>query len=106
MTIDQRYLGQEELKYVYERGKKRMEYHPELAEEYRKMIKEFPFYHDRNEAIEKAVQMSKNSLKEYQVWAKVGKDGDYYFIQDYYIVSNDYRILIAAEYVGMEQILR
>ena len=50
--------------------------------------------------------MSKNSLKEYQVWAKVGKDDDYYFIQDYYIVSNDYRVLIAAEYIGMEQILR
>ena len=37
MIIDQRYLGQEELKYVYEHGKKRMEYHPELAEKYRKL---------------------------------------------------------------------
>lgn len=39
-----------------------------------------------------------------QVWAKVCKDGEYYYIQDYYIVSNDYKILIAAEYIGMEQI--
>lgn len=48
--------------------------------------------------------MNKHSLKSYQVWAKVGKDEEYYYIQDYYIVSNDYRILIAAEYIGMEQL--
>ena len=29
---EQRNLGQEELKYVYESAKKRMEYHPEIAE--------------------------------------------------------------------------
>ena len=104
MIIDQRYLGQEELKYVYEHGKKRMEYHPELAEKYRKMIEVLPFYQDRNEAIEKAIQMSKDNHEPYQVWAKVGNDVEHYYIQDYYIVSNDYRILIAAEYIGMEQI--
>ena len=32
-----------------------MEYHPELAEKYRKIIEAFPFYQDRNEAIEKAI---------------------------------------------------
>lgn len=106
MIIDQRFLGQEELKYVYERGKKRIEYHPELANKYIKIIEEFPFYQDRNEAIEKAIQMNKDSLKPYQVWAKVGKDEENYYIQDYYIVSNDYRILIAAEYIGMEQLFR
>lgn len=106
MIIDQRYLGQEELKYVYELGENRIEFHPELAEKYRMIIEEIPYYQNRNEAIEKAIQMSKDSLKPYQVWAKVGKDEEYYYIQDYYIVSNDYRILIAAEYIGMEQILR
>lgn len=104
MIIDQRYLGQEELKYVYERGKNRIECHPELAKKYRKIIEEFPFYQDRNEAIERAIQMNKDSLEPYQVWAKVGKDEEYYYIQDYYIVSNDYHILIAAEYIGMEQL--
>lgn len=106
MIIDQRYLGQEELKYVYERGKKRIEYHPEFADKYIKMIEELPFYQNRNEAIEKALQMSKDCQEPYQVWAKVGKDEEYYFIQDCYIVSNDYRILIAAEYIGMEQLFR
>lgn len=104
MIIDQCYLGQEELKYVYECGKSRIEFHPDLAEKYRKIIEEYPFYQDRNEAIEKAIQMSEDSHKSYQVWAKVGKDGENYYIQDYYIVSNDYRILIAAEYIGMEQL--
>ena len=106
MIIDQRYLGQEELKYVYERGKKRIECHPELADKYIKIIEEFPFYQDRNEAIEKAIQMSKDNHEQYQVWAKVGNDVEHYYIQDYYIVSNDYRILIAAEYIGMEQLFR
>jgi hypothetical protein len=50
--------------------------------------------------------MSEDSQEPYQVWAKVGKDEEYYFIQAYYIVSNDYRILIAAEYIGMEQLFR
>lgn len=99
-----RNLGQDELKYVYERGKERVKYHPELAEKYRKMIETHPFYKDRDEALKMAVQKSNNSLRKYQVWAKVGKDEEYFFIQDYYIVSNDYRILIAAEYIGMEQI--
>lgn len=106
MIIDQRYLGQEELKYVYEHGKKRIECHPELADKYIKIIEEFPFYQDRNEAIEKAIQMSKDNHEPYQVWAKVGNDVEHYYIQDYYIVSNDYRILIAAEYIGMEQLFR
>ncbi len=56
--------------------------------------------------VKKAIQMSEDSQEPYQVWAKVGKDEEYYFIQDYYIVSNDYRILIAAEYIGMEQLFR
>ena len=42
MIIDQRYLGQEELKYVYERGKKRIEFHPELADKYIKIIALIP----------------------------------------------------------------
>ena len=101
---EQRNLGQEELKYVYESAKKRMEYHPEIAEKYRKMIEKSPFYIDRDEAIKVAVDMCKSGSSGCQVWAKVGKDKEHYYIEDYYIVSDDYKILIAAEYIGMEQI--
>ena len=105
MIIDQRYLGQEELKYVYECGKKRMEYHPELAEKYRKIINDCFFYTNKDVAIEKAIELNKNCHRPYQVWAKVGKNKERYYIEDHYIVSNDYRVIMAAEYIGLEQIL-
>lgn len=105
MIVNERYLSQDELKYVYDSAEGRMEYHPELAEKYRKIIDNYSFYTDKNTAIEKAIELSKSSLRHYQVWAKVGKDEEFYYIEDYYIVSNDYKILIAAEYIGMEQIV-
>lgn len=104
MIIEQRYLGQEELKKVYESAKKRMEYHPEKAEIYRRIIEHSPFYNDKDEAIKVAEAMCKSDGSGCQVWAKVGKDKEHYYIEDYYIVSNDYKILIAADYIGMEQI--
>ena len=104
MIIEERYLGQEELKYVYESAKKRMMYHPEIADRYRKIVEELPVYNDRNEAIKKAVSISESSILGCQVWAMVGKDAEKYYIQDHYIVSNNNLILKAAEYIGMEQI--
>lgn len=105
MIVKERYLSQDELKYVYEHAERRMEYHPDLAEKYRKIIEKYSFYTDKNMAIERAIELSKSSLRHYQVWAKVRKNEEFYYIKDYYIVSNDYKILIAAEYIGMEQIV-
>ena len=105
MIIEQRYLGQDELKYVYESATKRMEYHPEIADKYRKMIEKSPFYKDRDEAIKVADAMCKSGYSGCQVWAKVGKNEEYYYIEDYYIVSADNLIKMAAEYIGMEQLL-
>ena len=104
MIVNERYLSQDEMKYVYESAEGRMECHPELAEKYRKIIDNYSFYTDKNTAIEKAIELSKSNQRHYQVWAKVGKDEEYYYIEDFFIVSNDYKILIAAEYIGMEQI--
>lgn len=103
--IEQRYLGQDELKYVYESAKERMDYHPDYAEKYRKMIDKVPFFKDREEALKIANYMRKNGCSGCQVWAKVGKDEEYYYIEDYYIVSANNFIKMAAEYIGMEQFL-
>ena len=104
MMIEQRNLGQDELKYVYESAKKRMEYHSEIADKYRKMVEEVPFYKDRGEALKIANTMLKKGNGNCQVWAKVGKNEEYYYIEDYYIVSADNFIKKAAEYIGMEQL--
>ena len=97
-------FGQEELEYVYESGKMRVECHPEIAEKYRKMIEKVPFYKDRDEAIKIADTMRNNGSSGCQVWAKVCKDIERYYVEDYYIVSSDNFIKQAADYIGMEQI--
>lgn len=96
---------QKELRYVFDSAQKRMEAHPELAAKYKKTIDNFIFYTDRDEAIKAATELNKKNLAPYQVWARVKKNKERYSIEDYYIVSNDYKILTAAEYIGMEQIL-
>lgn len=98
-------FSQDELKYVYERGKERMEYHTEKAAQYERIINDHTFYQNKDEAINNAKELNENSSHKYQVWAKVGKDEEYYYIENYYIVSNDWKVLMAAEYIGMEQIL-
>lgn len=55
--------------------------------------------------IEQPNYMRKNGCSGCQVWAKVGKDEEYYYIEDYYIVSANNFIKMAAEYIGMEQFL-
>lgn len=99
------FLTQSELKYVYETAKRRCEYHPEIADKYRKIVEALPVYKDIDEAIKKAVSMSQRDVRRYQVWAFVGKKKEEYYIQDYYIISNNNLILQAAEYIGMEQIM-
>lgn len=104
--IEKIYFKQEELRYVFDSAQKRMEAHPELAAKYRKIIDDFNFYINRDEAIKAATELNKkNNLAPYQVWARVERNKERYGIKDYYIVSNDYKILTAAEYIGMEQIL-
>ena len=96
--IKQREIKQDELKYVYDSAMERMECHPEIAEKYRKRVKELPVYTDREKAVEKAAR------SKCQVWAEIGENKGRYFIKDRYIISDDNRILQAAEYIGMEQV--
>ena len=97
---DQRTLG-----YAYESALALKEHHPEAFEERRKMIQTHPSYNDEGEAIKAAIELSKTTQENCQVWARIGKDEEYYFIQDYFIATDDNRIKQAAEYIGMAQIL-
>ena len=97
-------FSQEELEYVYIRGQARMNWHPDLAEKYMKVIQNYPYLKTLDEAVNFAKSQSEKYMDNCQIWAKVGKDKEYYYIQDYYIVTNNIHIAIAAEYIGMEQI--
>jgi hypothetical protein len=92
------------LQYTYESAKGRMKAHPDIAEKYMDIIQNYPYFKTEKEALEAVIKKEKENLHRLQIWAKVGKKEEYYYIQDYYIVSNDYKILMAAEYIGMAQI--
>ena len=97
-------FNQSELRYLYESAKGRMDYHPDIAEKYKKMIDQHPFYKSETEAMQAANDLKGKSQSICQVWAKIGRDEEYFYIQDHYIVSDDIRISIAADYIGMAQI--
>ena len=98
-------FNQKELGYIYDRGKDLAKAHPDLAEKYRKMIQEHPYFKTLNEAKDYVSHQNKEDICNYQIWAKVGKDEEYYFIEDYYIATDNVYIKIAADYIGMEQIV-
>ena len=81
-----------------------MEYNPKIAAKYKKIIEEHPFYESEEEAMKVALDKRNSGRWGCRVWAKMGVDEEYYYIQDYFIVSADIQINIAAEYVGMAQI--
>lgn len=91
------------LKYNYESGKERMKAHPDIAEKYMDIIQNHPYFKTEKEALEVAIKKEEENPN-WQIWAKIEKDEEYYRIQDYYIVTNDYKVLIAADYIGMAQI--
>lgn len=98
-------ISQGELKYIYESAKARMEYNPEVAAKYKRMIEAQPYYKSEKEALKAAIDINNKGWQGCQIWAKIGVDEEYYYIQDHFIVSDDIRINTAAEYVGMAQLL-
>lgn len=100
MDIKKEILNRQgELRYVYEAAQARMKFHPEVAEKFKRIIKEYPYYKTLEEAVLTANKTDKD------IWAKIRKNKEFYDIQDYFIVSNDNRVLQAAEYIGMFQLL-
>lgn len=91
------------LKCTYENAKGRMEVHPDIANKYIGIIQKHPYFKTEKEALEVAIK-NEGDKPRWQIWAKIEKDEEFYRIQDYYIVSDDYRVLIAADYIGMAQI--
>ena len=95
----------ETLKYTYEHAKSRMDLHQEIAAKHQRIIREHPHYTSEREALEDAIKIERVNPCTCQIWAKVGKYDDTYYIMDYWIVTtDDWRIKVAAEYIGMVQV--
>ena len=94
-------INQDELAYIHQNAQARMRYNPDIAAKYKKIIDEYPFYQSEKEALQSTIDIINKEYSNYQIWAKIGKDDEYYYIQDYYIATDDNIIKQTAEYIGM-----
>lgn len=105
MTIDFRFrMYQGELQHIYEAAHARMKAHPEHTEKQKKILNKYNFLKSGDEALEKVKSAIKNGSFECQVWANIEIDEEYYYCADKWIVTDDYDILLAAEYLGFAQV--
>lgn len=95
-------ISQDELKRLYENAKSRMEINPDITAKHTKVIEGCQSYQSEKEALEAAIAMMKEKPANYQIWAKVEKGDDGIFrIQDWWIVTDDGKTKLAADYIGM-----
>lgn len=100
--------NQVHLQYMYDSAQARMKAHPDIAEKYQKIIQDYPHFDSKEEAREYVAKNKKGTRSYYWIFAKIGKDEEFYFTQDYFIAVSDIDenvdIIKAAEYLGMEMI--
>lgn len=93
---------QAELAYVYNSSKDRIAANKEYAEEQKKILDKHGYLTEEEAAL-KVKSYDKEPFK-LQVWANIEKDEEFYHYGDKWVVSDDYDILLAAEYIGFAQI--
>ena len=94
-------IDQNNLKYLYESAKVRMEAHPDYAVKHNNNIQQYPYFKTEDEVLEAANKVKNEVYPVYQIWAKIAKEGNDYRIQNWWILTNDWRIKQSAEYIGM-----
>lgn len=100
-------IRQSILKHAYDEGLYFMKFHPDLAEKFRKKIEGLPHYTNISDAIQAFLDLfhafgRKPFTGMPLIWAEVGKDGDYYYVmEDYLIVTDDNRMHYVAEHLAM-----
>lgn len=98
-------MSQDELAYIHQNAQSRMKYNPDIAEKYKRIVDKYPFYTSEKEALQAAHDINNREHRGCQIWAKIGKDDEYYYIRDYFIATDDNVIKQAAEYIGMAHII-
>lgn len=95
-------IGQDEMRLLYENAQARMDAHLEFADEQKEIIAKHPYFKSEKEALETAIKMIKENQSDYQIWAKIEKgDDDIFRIQNWWIVTDDGKTKMAADYIGM-----
>lgn len=94
-------ISQEELNYIYENAKGRMDANPDIAENHKKEIEKYPFFKTEKEALQAAIKMRKDNHYGCQIWAKIEKTDGIYRIVNYWLVTDDGKIKLSADYIGM-----
>ncbi len=94
-------MNQERLKYLYESAESRIDAHPNIAEKHRADIQKCTHYESEKEALSRALELERENPYSCQIWAKIEKADDIYRIQKYWLVTDDVKIKMAADYIGM-----
>lgn len=94
-------ISQDEMRYLYENARGRMNAHPEYADEQKKIIQKHSYFKTEKEALLAAIRLEKESLYDYQIWAEIEKKGDVFRIQNHWILTDDWKTKQAADYIGM-----
>jgi len=93
-------ISQNVLKWTYEHALLRMKAHPNYAEKNKDIIQKCPFFKSEEKALQNALDMMKKEFSFYHIWAKVEKTGDLFRIKDCWIVTDNNKVKMAAEYIG------
>lgn len=95
-------ISQDEMKRLYEAAKGRMDAHLEFTDEQKEIIANYPYFKTEKEALQNAIKLIKKNQSDYQIWAKIEKGDDGIFrIQNWWIVTDDGKTKMAADYIGM-----
>ena len=91
---------------MYDSAQARMKVHPDIAEKYQKIIQDYPHFDSKEKVREYVSKQEKETDSRYWIFAKIGKDEEFYFLQDFFIVipEDDGVGTKVAEYLGMEMI--
>ena len=82
-------------------AKARMDFHVDYANKQKVIIAKQPYFKTEKEALQEAIKLRKENHW-CQIWAEIEKgDDDIYRIQNKWIVIEDGKIKLAAEYIGM-----
>lgn len=92
--------NQGRLSYTYESAKARMSANPEHAAKQKEIIGKCKFIKS-DEAVDKALHMINDGNYDCRVWAKIERDEEFFSLSDQWIVTDDWDVSLAAEYIGL-----
>lgn len=93
-------ISQEKLAYTYNSAIGRMAAHPEYADKKKEIVNNCKFI-NADDAIKEALQMLDSGNYDCRVWAKIEIDEEFYFLSDQWLVTDNWDVSLAAEYVGL-----